>query len=337
MEFTYEALNRQGQSITGKVVANSTGEAYEKLREAGVVYKVYKNTMMTRAFAGTEFEGLTASLEGTNAIAISKDDATAPARVLAKFAKGCKALEIKAGVVEGVVYDAKGMAEIANIPSRDVLIAKFMGSIQSPVSKAVRTFQAIADAKAKVAMYTNNKIAQLQQANDFDGIIKMSETIADKALAQKVAVQAYFLKKDYAKVIEIVNQIRARAAKGFVAADETTVGSYSMENKIDGTTTAGAAANYRIGTYDDSYATADKAWDALEREYRLEFGMEGHRWFDIARWGKVADVLNTYAASESRYLGKFVNPFSASCVNFPIPTSEINTAMGRFVQTANWK
>ena len=64
----------------------------KQLREAGVVYKVYKNTMMTRAFAGTEFEGLTASLEGTNAIAISKDDATAPARILAKFAKGWKAL-----------------------------------------------------------------------------------------------------------------------------------------------------------------------------------------------------------------------------------------------------
>lgn len=60
-----------------------------------------------------------------------------------------------------------------------------------------------AKAKATMSQYTNNKIAAMQQANDFDGIIKMSETIADKALAQKVAVQAYFLKKDYAKVIEI--------------------------------------------------------------------------------------------------------------------------------------
>ena len=60
-----------------------------------------------------------------------------------------------------------------------------------------------AKAQATMNQYTNNKIAAMQQANDFDGIIKMSETIADKALAQKVAVQAYFLKKDYAKVIEI--------------------------------------------------------------------------------------------------------------------------------------
>ena len=62
---------------------------------------------------------------------------------------------------------------------------------------------AIAEAKAKMGQYTNNKIAELQKANDFDGIIAMSETIADKALAQKVLVQAYFLKKDYDKVIEI--------------------------------------------------------------------------------------------------------------------------------------
>ena len=62
---------------------------------------------------------------------------------------------------------------------------------------------AIADAKAKVAMYTNNKIAQLQQANDFDGIIAMAETLEDKALAQKITIQAYLLKKDYDKVIEL--------------------------------------------------------------------------------------------------------------------------------------
>ena len=62
---------------------------------------------------------------------------------------------------------------------------------------------AIADAKAKVAMYTNNKIAQLQQANDFDGIIAMAESLEDKALAQKLTVQAYLLKKDYDKVIEL--------------------------------------------------------------------------------------------------------------------------------------
>ncbi|MBO5686828.1 MAG: RagB/SusD family nutrient uptake outer membrane protein, partial [Alistipes sp.] len=149
--------------------------------------------------------------------------------------------------------------------------------------------------------------------------------------------ECYYQEGNYGKVIEIVNQIRERAGKGFVAADATTVGSYSMENKIAGTTTAGAAANYRIGAYPSSYANAAQAREALEREFRLEFGMEGHRWFDIARWGKVADVLNAYAKAESQYLGKFVNTYSPSWVNFPIPQSEVQTAQGRFVQTAAWK
>ena len=99
----------------------------KELREAGVTYKVYKNTMMARAFKGTEFEGLTESLEGTNAIAVCKEDATAPARILSKFAKECPALEIKAGVVEGIVYDAKGMAAIANIPSRELMCSLEIG------------------------------------------------------------------------------------------------------------------------------------------------------------------------------------------------------------------
>ena len=117
----------------------------KQLREAGVVYKVYKNTMMARAFKGTEFEGLTESLEGTNAIAVCKEDATAPARILSKFAKECPALEIKAGVVEGIVYDAKGMAAIANIPSREELLSKFLGSIQSPITNFARVLNQIAE------------------------------------------------------------------------------------------------------------------------------------------------------------------------------------------------
>lgn len=117
----------------------------KQLREAGVTYKVYKNTMMTRAFKGTEFEGLSSSLEGTNAVAVSKEDATAAARIISDFAKTCPALEMKAGVVDGVVYDAQGMAAIANIPSREVLLSKFLGSIQSPITNFARVLKQIAE------------------------------------------------------------------------------------------------------------------------------------------------------------------------------------------------
>ena len=121
----------------------------KKLREANVDYTVYKNTLIKRAIEGTEFAPLADVLDGPSAIAISKDDATAPARVLKEVIDEFKKMEFKAGVVEGTFFDQNGIKEIASIPNRDVLIAKFMGSIQSPVSKAVRTFQAIADAKAE--------------------------------------------------------------------------------------------------------------------------------------------------------------------------------------------
>ena len=117
----------------------------KSLREAGVTYKVYKNTMMNFAFKGTDFEGLAPYLEGPSAMAYSTEDATAPARVLAEFAKTAKALEIKAGVVEGTVYDAKGMEAIASIPSREELISKLLGSLQSPITNFARVMNQLAE------------------------------------------------------------------------------------------------------------------------------------------------------------------------------------------------
>ena len=120
----------------------------KELREAGVGYKVYKNTFMTRAFKDTAFEGLSQYLEGPSAVAISTEDATAPARVLAEFAKNADKLEIKAGVVEGTVYDAKGISAIASIPSREVLISRLLGSMQSPVTNFARVIKQIAEKDA---------------------------------------------------------------------------------------------------------------------------------------------------------------------------------------------
>ena len=115
------------------------------MREAGITYKVYKNTMMNFAFKGTEFESLAPVLEGPSAIAISRDDATAPARVIAKFAKDAPALEIKAGVVEGTFYEASGMQAVATIPSRDELLSKLLGSLQSPITNLARVLNQIAE------------------------------------------------------------------------------------------------------------------------------------------------------------------------------------------------
>ncbi len=117
----------------------------KQLREAGITYKVYKNTMMNFAFKGTDYESLLPYLEGPSAVAISTEDATAPARVLCKFAKTADALEVKGGVVEGIAYDAKGIIEISKIPSREELLSKLLGSIQSPIANFARVMNQLAE------------------------------------------------------------------------------------------------------------------------------------------------------------------------------------------------
>ena len=145
-----DKLDRAQSAVVIDYIGTTVAEAdamRKKLREANVDYTVYKNTLVKRAIVGTKYEGLAEVLEGPSALAISYEDAIAPARVINGVIKEYKKMAFKAGVIEGDFYDAKGVEAIATLPSRDELIAKFMGSIQSPVSKAVRTFQAIADAK----------------------------------------------------------------------------------------------------------------------------------------------------------------------------------------------
>ena len=120
----------------------------KQMRAEGIVYKVYKNTMLNFAVKGTEFEPLAQHFAGPSAIAVSKTDATAPARILAEFAKKADKLEIKAGVVEGAYYDAKGMAAIAAVPSREVLLGRLLGSMQSPIANFARVLNQIAEKEA---------------------------------------------------------------------------------------------------------------------------------------------------------------------------------------------
>ena len=128
----------------GLSVAEDT-ELRKQLREAGVDYKVYKNTLMKRAFEGTDFAQLDNLLDGPSAIAISKEDATAPIRVLNNVAKEAEALEFKGAVVEGTLYDIDGIKSLASIPSREELISKLLGSLQSPITNLARVLNQIAE------------------------------------------------------------------------------------------------------------------------------------------------------------------------------------------------
>ncbi len=123
----------------------------KKLRDAGVDYKVYKNTMVNFAIQGTSFEGLKDYLEGPSAFAFCYDDIMAAARIISKELKGMPALEFKAGVVEDVVYNAEGIKAVAEIPSREELLSKLLGSFKSPMSSFARVINAIAEQKGETA------------------------------------------------------------------------------------------------------------------------------------------------------------------------------------------
>jgi large subunit ribosomal protein L10 len=120
-------------------------ELRKKFREAGVEYKIYKNTLVKLALKELGVEGLNEELSGPVSMAIGYEDVTAPARILNDFAKDHKALELKAGYVQGEVYDTARVKELASIPSKEILLAKLLGSIKSPVSNFAYLLKAIAD------------------------------------------------------------------------------------------------------------------------------------------------------------------------------------------------
>lgn len=134
----------------GLTVAEDTG-LRKQLREAGVDYKVYKNTMINFAIQGTQYEGLAQFLEGPTAVVFSYDEATKGASIVKKVSETAKKLEFKAGVIEGIVYDAEGMKAIADIPSREVLLSKLLGSFKSPISSFARVISQVAEKKGEGA------------------------------------------------------------------------------------------------------------------------------------------------------------------------------------------
>ena len=129
----------------GLTVAEVT-ELRRTLRAEDVDFKVYKNTMFERACDDAGYADLKDALNGPNAFAFSPD-ATAPARVLAKFAKKHKALVLKKGIVEGKVVDEDTIKELSLLPNRDGMLSMLLSCLQSPVSSFARVVKAVAEAK----------------------------------------------------------------------------------------------------------------------------------------------------------------------------------------------
>ena len=147
-----EVLNGSATAVLvdhrGLTVAEDT-ELRKTLREAGIQYKVYKNTFIRFAIKGTANEELGQLLEGPSALAVCKTDATAAARELQKFAKTHAKLEIKGGIVDGKFCNADGIKAVANIPSKEVLLARLFGSMQSPIANFARVVKQIAEKDAE--------------------------------------------------------------------------------------------------------------------------------------------------------------------------------------------
>ena len=131
----------------GLTVAEDT-ELRNQLRKAGVEYAVLKNTMISRAIEGMNVDEMHASLEGPTAVAFGYEEMIAPAKILSEFAKKSKKLTIKCGVCDGAYLNADGVEALASLPSKEVHIAKIMGSMMSSVSNFVYCVEAIRTQKA---------------------------------------------------------------------------------------------------------------------------------------------------------------------------------------------
>ncbi len=122
-------------------------ELRKNLRDVGVDYKVYKNTMTRRALAEAEMEGLDDTLTGPTAVAFSNDDVIAPAKVIHNFAKENEELEIKGGVIDGEVATIEQLKELASLPDYDGLVAMLLSVLQAPMRNLAYATQQIADEK----------------------------------------------------------------------------------------------------------------------------------------------------------------------------------------------
>jgi large subunit ribosomal protein L10 len=125
-------------------------ELRAKARAADVSLSVLKNTLARRALAGTSFEVAADQMTGPLIYSFS-EDAVAAAKIVAEFAKTNDKLVIRAGVYSGKALDVNGVKELANIPSKEVLLSQLLGLMQSPVSRTARVLAALAEKKGEAA------------------------------------------------------------------------------------------------------------------------------------------------------------------------------------------
>ncbi|HQD41547.1 MAG: 50S ribosomal protein L10 [Clostridiales bacterium] len=135
-------------------------ELRKRFREAGADYKVYKNTLMTRALTELGMEELIPYLTGPNAVALGYDDPVVPAKIISEFAKDHDKLEVKAGMISRKVIGAEGVKSLANLPSKEVLVAQALGGLNAPITGFVNVLQG----NIRNLVYALNAIAEKKTA-----------------------------------------------------------------------------------------------------------------------------------------------------------------------------
>ena len=149
-----EKMNAANSLVVVDYLGLSVAEVTElrkQLREAGVEFKVIKNTIMRRALDSQELEYHEEVFQGPTAVAFGMEDAVAPAKILSDFAKKAEALELKGGILEGKVLSKEEIQQIAKLPNREGLLSMLLSVLQAPVRNVAYAVKAVADAKGEDA------------------------------------------------------------------------------------------------------------------------------------------------------------------------------------------
>ena len=183
-----EKLQNSGSSVVVEYRGLSVAEVSELrnlLRAEGVELKVYKNSMVTRATEAAGFAEINETLTGPNAIAFG-EDAVAPSRILAKFAKKHEALVLKGGIVEGKVVGLDVINELSSLPNREGILSMILGCLQSPVRSFACVVKAVAEAREEgtSSETETEKVETQAEANVEETTAEAStETVAEEAAA----------------------------------------------------------------------------------------------------------------------------------------------------------
>ncbi len=206
-----------------------------QLREEGVDFKVYKNSLSQRAAVEAGYEELAEALKGPNAIAFS-DDAIAPSRVLAKFAKKNKQLVLKTGIVEGKIVDLETIKELSELPNREGLLSMFVGMLQSPMRKFAYAIKQVSELAPEEVTETVEATPEVVEEATPEVVEEAAPEVVEEAAEEVVEEVSEEVKESFEKmtVKELTDLLKAHGKLDEVT-DKKKAGYVEVATKLWGT------------------------------------------------------------------------------------------------------